>query len=96
MSYEFITAEQKGRVGIITLNRPKQLNALSPGLMTELGSALLAFDADAGVAVERDERASELRHQLRAERVELLRPVERDDAHPALLLHRDEFIAHAY
>ena len=31
MSYEFITVEQKGRVGVITLNRPKQLNALSPG-----------------------------------------------------------------
>src|SRR5512145_663170 len=49
MSYEFITAEQKGRVGVITLNRPKQLNALSPGLMKELGQALAAFDADAGV-----------------------------------------------
>jgi enoyl-CoA hydratase len=49
MSFEFITAEQKGRVGLITLNRPKQLNALSPGLMAELGKALLAFDADAGI-----------------------------------------------
>src|SRR5687768_3049959 len=49
MSFEFISAEQKGRVGLITLNRPKQLNALSPGLMAELGQALLAFDADAGV-----------------------------------------------
>jgi enoyl-CoA hydratase len=49
MSYEFITVEQKGRVGLITLNRPKQLNALSPGLMAELGSALAALDADAGI-----------------------------------------------
>jgi enoyl-CoA hydratase len=49
MSYEFISTEQKGRVGVITLNRPKQLNALSPGLMKELGKALLAFDADAGI-----------------------------------------------
>jgi enoyl-CoA hydratase len=49
MSFEFLTAEQKGRVGVITLNRPKQLNALSPGLMAELGKALLAFDADAGI-----------------------------------------------
>jgi enoyl-CoA hydratase len=49
MSYEFITVEQKGRVGIITLNRPKQLNALSPGLMAELGRALVALDADAGI-----------------------------------------------
>ena len=49
MSFEFIHVEQKGRVGIITLNRPKQLNALSPGLMAELGQALRAFDADDGV-----------------------------------------------
>ncbi|HEX5769151.1 MAG TPA: enoyl-CoA hydratase [Burkholderiales bacterium] len=49
MTYEFITVEQKGRVGVITLNRPKQLNALSPGLMKELGQALAALDADAGI-----------------------------------------------
>jgi enoyl-CoA hydratase len=49
MSYEFIATERRGRVGIITLNRPKQLNALSPALMAELGEALRAFDADAGV-----------------------------------------------
>jgi len=49
MSYEFITVEQKGRVGVITLNRPKQLNALSPGLMAELGKALAAFDANEGI-----------------------------------------------
>lgn len=49
MSYEFITVEQKGRVGVITLNRPKQLNALSPALMAELGSALAALEADAGI-----------------------------------------------
>ena len=46
MSYEFILAEVKGRVALITLNRPKQLNALAPGLMQELGAALHAFDAD--------------------------------------------------
>ncbi|MBE7419277.1 MAG: enoyl-CoA hydratase [Ideonella sp.] len=34
------------RVGIATLNRPKQLNALNDALMDELGAALLAFDAD--------------------------------------------------
>jgi len=49
MSYEFITAEVKGRVALITLNRPKQLNALNPGLMQELGGALRGFDADDGV-----------------------------------------------
>src|ERR671937_186737 len=45
MSYELIKVEQRGRVGLITLDRPKQLNALSPQLMQELGAALQAFDA---------------------------------------------------
>jgi enoyl-CoA hydratase len=49
MSYELIRVEQKARVGLITLNRPKQLNALNPQLMQELGAALQAFDADDGV-----------------------------------------------
>ncbi len=49
MSYEFITVETKARVGLITLNRPKQMNALNAKLMQELGRALRAFDADAGV-----------------------------------------------
>ena len=47
--YENILAEQRGRVGLVTLNRPRQLNALNDALMDELGHALLAFDADAGV-----------------------------------------------
>jgi enoyl-CoA hydratase len=49
MSYEFILTEVKGRVALITLNRPKQLNALAPKLMQELGAALYGFDADDGV-----------------------------------------------
>ena len=49
MSYEFILTEVKGRVALITLNRPKQLNALAPRLMQELGAALYAFDADEAV-----------------------------------------------
>ena len=49
MSYEFILTETKGRVALVTLNRPKQLNALSPKLMQELGEALLGFDADDNV-----------------------------------------------
>ena len=49
MSYEFITGEKKGRVGLITLNRPKQLNALNARLMQELGQAMQAFDADPGI-----------------------------------------------
>ncbi|GJG97227.1 enoyl-CoA hydratase [Cupriavidus pauculus] len=46
MSYENIVAETRGRVGLVTLNRPKALNALNDALMDELGAALLAFDQD--------------------------------------------------
>ena len=46
---ELITVRTEGRVGVITLNRPKQLNALNDQLMTELGAALQAFDADEGI-----------------------------------------------
>ncbi len=49
MAYEFIHVTTRGRVGLITLNRPKQMNALSPRLMQELGEALYGFDADDGV-----------------------------------------------
>jgi enoyl-CoA hydratase len=49
MSYEFVLAERKGRVGVVTLNRPKQMNALNAKLMQELAQALYAFDADAEV-----------------------------------------------
>jgi enoyl-CoA hydratase len=49
MTYQFISVEKKGRVGLITLTRPKQLNALSPQLMAELGQALKACDGDEGV-----------------------------------------------
>jgi enoyl-CoA hydratase len=37
------------RTGLVTLNRPKQLNALNDQLMDELGHALKAFDADDGI-----------------------------------------------
>ena len=37
------------KVGIITLDRPKQLNALNDTLMTELGEALCTFDADGAI-----------------------------------------------
>ncbi len=49
MSYENILVETRGRVGLITLNRPKALNALNDRLMDELGAALLAFEADDGI-----------------------------------------------
>ncbi|HEY2606747.1 enoyl-CoA hydratase [Paraburkholderia sp. RL18-103-BIB-C] len=46
MAYENILVETQGRVGLITLNRPKALNALNDALMDELGSALREFDAN--------------------------------------------------
>jgi len=50
MAYEFInTHTEADKVGVITLNRPKQLNALSPDLMIELGQALTAFDANESI-----------------------------------------------
>lgn len=49
MAYENILVETRGRVALITLNRPKALNALSPELMRELGEALSGFDANDGV-----------------------------------------------
>ena len=49
MAYECIHVTTRGRVGLITLNRPKQMNALSPRLMQELGEAMYGFDADDGV-----------------------------------------------
>lgn len=45
-TYENLLVSVEGRVGIITLNRPKALNALSPALMAELVEALGAFDRD--------------------------------------------------
>ena len=49
MSYENILVETRGRVGLITLNRPKALNALNNALMDELGDALAKFDADEAI-----------------------------------------------
>ena len=50
MSYEFIqTRTENGNTGVITLNRPKQLNALCSPLMDELGQALKAYDADPAI-----------------------------------------------
>ena len=46
MSEALVLIETRGRVGLLTLNRPKALNALNDALMDELGAALLAFDAN--------------------------------------------------
>ena len=46
MAYENIIAEKKGRVGLITFNRTKALNALNAALIAELKRALDSFEAD--------------------------------------------------
>ncbi|VFR39051.1 Enoyl-CoA hydratase [plant metagenome] len=51
MSESLVLAETRGRVALLTLNRPKALNALNDALMNELGDALLKYDADDSVGV---------------------------------------------
>ncbi len=46
MAYQHIISEKKGRVGVITLNRPEVLNALNAALMAEVTAALDAFEED--------------------------------------------------
>ena len=46
MSFENIIVEKKDAVGIIILNRPKALNALSAALTKELETALIELDGD--------------------------------------------------
>jgi enoyl-CoA hydratase len=47
--YENILVERAGRVGVITLNRPQALNALSSGLLADVVSAATEFDRDPGI-----------------------------------------------
>jgi len=49
MGYEHILVEQEAPIAVITLNRPKVLNALSPELVREMTTALAALDADDAV-----------------------------------------------
>jgi enoyl-CoA hydratase len=49
MQFEFILTEVRDRVGLVRINRPKQLNALSPQTMDELTSACASFDADPNI-----------------------------------------------
>ncbi len=60
MAYENIIVETRGHVGLVTLNRPKALNALNAALIAELNQALDRFEADeqvAAIVVTGSERA---------------------------------------
>ena len=50
MNYENILVATHGKVGVITLNRPKALNALSDGLFDDVGLALDGFEADESIS----------------------------------------------
>jgi enoyl-CoA hydratase len=49
MAYENIILELRGKVGLITLNRPKALNALNDALVDDIGAAIDGFEADDNV-----------------------------------------------
>src|SRR5690625_370488 len=49
MTETMVKTEVQGRVAILTLNRPKALNALSDALIEELYAAMLAFDNDENI-----------------------------------------------
>jgi enoyl-CoA hydratase len=50
MAYETILVETHGKVGLVTLNRPKALNALNAQVLADLLSAMKAFEADPGIS----------------------------------------------
>ena len=45
-NYQSIVVDRDERVGIVTLNRPKELNAINFQLVSELANALEEFDRD--------------------------------------------------
>ncbi|OHU23931.1 enoyl-CoA hydratase [Mycobacteroides chelonae] len=49
MTFETILTERIDRVAVITLNRPKALNALNSQVMNEVTTAAAEFDADQGI-----------------------------------------------
>jgi len=79
MSYTTILTETRGRVGLITLNRPQAMNALNRTLLSELISALTAFDTDeavGAVVITGSERAfaagADIKEMAEASAVEML------------------------
>jgi len=51
MAYEFATYDKRGRIGIVTINRPERMNALHPPANFELHEIWNAFEADPEVWV---------------------------------------------
>lgn len=49
MSYETIIVETRGKVGLITLNRPKAMNALNSQVIGEINTVLDGFERDPGI-----------------------------------------------
>ena len=49
MAYELVLVERHGAVGLVTMNRPKALNALSAQLIAEIEAALSELDRDDGI-----------------------------------------------
>ena len=50
MTYQNILVETRGKVGLVTLNRPQALNALNSGLVAELNTVLDQWEADDAIA----------------------------------------------
>ena len=78
--YENILTETRDRVGLVRLNRPKALNALSHALLTELMDALAAFDSDpaiGAIVLTGDERAfaagADIKEMASASPIEMLK-----------------------
>jgi len=79
-NYENILTETHDRVGLVRLNRPKALNALSNALLTELMDALAAFDLDpaiGAIVLTGDERAfaagADIKEMASATPIEMLK-----------------------
>jgi len=49
MNETLVRVDTRGRVGVLTLHRPQQLNALNDTVMDQLGAALLAFEANTNI-----------------------------------------------
>ena len=79
MTYENILVETQGKVGVVRLNRPQQLNALNSQTMEELTTAVEAFDCDpqiGAIVITGNERAfaagADIKEMADASAVEML------------------------